>query len=424
MNMENREIINRKRITILTLLVAAELLAPAFILEAPANVLLGEWKLLTTPGILITDFFAVGGVGAAFFNAGLNTLLGLAFAWLLGARFNGFFLAAIFTVTGFSFFGKTPFNVLPIFLGVYLYDHFLAPKRSDNLIAVMLFATTLGPVVSQAAFGFGWGIWGIPAGIALGTLAGVLIGAVSGHIAIFHMGYNLYNIGTSAGFVGTVLYAFMRTFGLEINAAFFWSTEYTAFLAIYMAALSIVFILFGFLWGAHLQDYRAIIKKSGRMPTDFLVSDGLGITLVNMGLLGLVTLGYILLIGGDINGAILAGILTAVGFGALGKHPVNIIPIMVGVFLMSLPSQWAVYDPGPMLAALFGITLAPFSGRFGSLAGILVGMLHLPMLMHVGSLHGYMDLYNNGFAGGLVMLMLIGIIKGVKPELLLSIDNN
>jgi hypothetical protein len=47
-------------------------------------------------------------------------------------------------------------------------------------------------------------------------------------------------------------------------------------------------------------------------------------------------------------------------------------------------------------------------------------MLHLPIIMHVGSLHGYMNLYNNGFAGGLVMLLLIGIIKGVKPELLLD----
>jgi hypothetical protein len=234
------------------------------------------------------------------------------------------------------------------------------------------------------------------------------------------MGYNLYNIGTTAGFVGTFLYMLMRAFGLEINAASFWSTEYTAFLAVYMTALSIVFILFGYLWGARLQDYRAIIKKGGRMPTDFLVSDGLGITLVNMGLVGLVTLGYILLIGGDINGAILAGILTALGFGALGKHPVNIIPVMVGVILMSLPSKWAAYDPGPMLAALFGITMAPFSGRFGPLAGVLAGMLHLPIIMHVGSLHGYMNLYNNGFAGGLVMLMLIGIIKGVKPELLLD----
>jgi hypothetical protein len=40
------------------------------------------------------------------------------------------------------------------------------------------------------------------------------------------------------------------------------------------------------------------------------------------------------------------------------------------------------------------------------------------MVMHVGSVHGFMNLYNNGFAGGLAMLIIIGFIKGFKPSLL------
>jgi hypothetical protein len=412
----NEEKTNRNRITLLVALVGCALIATSFALETPGGLLQGEWAIITSPGILITDFIAVGGLGAAFFNAGLNTLIGLGIAWLLGSRFNGPLLSAIFIVTGFSFFGKTPFNILPICLGVYLHDRFLAPKRSGNLIMVMLYATTLGPIVSQAAFGFGWGAVGLPTGIALGVLAGGLISALGGHVSTFHKGYNLYNTGTTAGFVGTGIYMLMRAFGLQIDPVFYWSTEHTDFLAFYMLILLLLFIVVGFIWGAKLDSYRAILTSSGRAGTDFTEVAGLGSTLVNMGLVGLIGLGYIALIGGDINGAILAALFTMLGFGAVGKQPVNIIPVMAGVCLMCYLSKWTHGEPGPMLAATFGTALAPFSGRFGPLAGLIAGMLHLPMLMHVGALHGYMNLYNNGFAAGLVMLLAIGVIQGVKPE--------
>jgi len=107
-----------------------------------------------------------------------------------------------------------------------------------------------------------------------------------------------------------------------------------------------------------------------------------------------------------------------VGFGALGKHPRNIVPVMLGVFLFCIPNVWQHSDPGPLLAALFCTTLAPLAGKFGFLAGIIAGALHLPMVMHVGGIHGYMNLYNNGFAGGLAMLIIIGFIKGLRPFLL------
>jgi hypothetical protein len=129
-------------------------------------------------------------------------------------------------------------------------------------------------------------------------------------------------------------------------------------------------------------------------------------------------LGYVYFVGGDVNGPIIAGIFTIASFGALGKHPRNILPVMIGVYLICIPKVWAHTDPGPILAALFCTTLAPLSGRFGFLAGLAAGVLHLPMVMHVGGLHGYMNLYNNGFAGGLAMLIIVGFIKGLKPQIL------
>ena len=84
--------------------------------------------------------------------------MGLGLAWIIKADFNGYLLAGLFTLSGFAFFGKNPFNVLPIILGVYLYDTFFSHEPMKNLIAPLLFGSTLGPVVGQIAFGFdlGW----------------------------------------------------------------------------------------------------------------------------------------------------------------------------------------------------------------------------------------------------------------------------
>ena len=409
---------NRKRITFLVLLISGIFISTAFIIEKPSEVIRGEWEIITSPGILITDFIELSNLGAAFFNAGITTLMGLVLAWIIKARFNGYLLSGIFTLAGFSFFGKTPFNIIPIFIGVYLYDAFFSHKPMRDLIAPLLFGTTLGPIVSQVAFGFGWGNIGIVAGIALGIICGGLLAAIMGHIFTFHQGYNLYNTGTSAGFIGTVVYMMMRGFGVKIEPVFYWSTEYTGFLSIYMLCILGIFIVLGLFWGANLKNYKKIIKSCGRLASDYVEMTELGTTMLNMGIIGLIGVGYITLIKGDVNGATIAGIFTITGFGALGKHPRNIVPVMIGVYLICIPKVWSHTDPGPILAALFCTTLAPFSGRFGFLAGVMAGALHLPMVMHVGGLHGYMNLYNNGFAGGLAMLIIVGFIKGLKPKIL------
>lgn len=416
--MEKTSLVNRKRVTVLVLVFSAVMIAAAFIVDAPSEVLAGEWQIIASPSILLSDYTALAGLGAALFNVGVVTLISLALAWLINARFNGYFLAAVFTVAGFSFFGKNPFNILPIFLGVYLYDRFFSHEPMRDLIAPLLFGTTLSPVVSQVAFGFGFGWRGIALGVLLGVLSGILLAGLMKHIYSFHLGYNLYNIGTTGGFVATVMFMFMRGFGLDIQPAYHWSTEYTQLLTVLTAAILCSTILIGILWGGKISAYRTILHNSGRLTADFVEMTDLGTTLINMGIVGLIALAYIHFVGGDVNGATLAGVFTVFAFGALGKHPRNILPVMLGVYLICIPKIWTHAEPGPLLAALFCTTLAPLAGRFGILAGIAAGALHLPMVMHVGGLHGYMNLYNNGFAGGLAMLIIVGFIKRLKLELL------
>jgi hypothetical protein len=53
-----------------------------------------------------------------------------------------------------------------------------------------------------------------------------------------------------------------------------------------------------------------------------------------------------------------------VGFCASGKHLKNVLPILLGVFLISYFSVHDVHSTAVLLAALFGTTLAPISGWF------------------------------------------------------------
>jgi hypothetical protein len=67
-------------------------------------------------------------------------------------------------------------------------------------------------------------------------------------------------------------------------------------------------------------------------------------------------------------------------------------------------------SPGPVLAALFSTTLAPIAGEFGVTAGIAAGFIHAAIVDRTASWHGGVDLYNNGFAGGLTAALMIAVI--------------
>ena len=51
----------------------------AFVMDTPVGIVEGMIKIITSRDALITDYFELGGYGAAFFNAGLVTLIGTLF---------------------------------------------------------------------------------------------------------------------------------------------------------------------------------------------------------------------------------------------------------------------------------------------------------------------------------------------------------
>jgi len=67
------------------------------------------------------------------------------------------------------------------------------------------------------------------------------------------------------------------------------------------------------------------------------------------------------------------------------------------------PIEWTI---GPTLSVIFVMGLAPISGQFGIIPGIIAGFLHLLITPLALEFQGGFDLYNNGFAAGFVCAVL------------------
>jgi hypothetical protein len=65
---------------------------------------------------------------------------------------------------------------------------------------------------------------------------------------------------------------------------------------------------------------------------------------------------------------------------------------------------------------LFGTTLAPLAGEFGPLVGLAAGFVHLVMVEQTAPWHLGMNLYNNGFAGGLTATYFVALIEWLRAN--------
>ncbi|MCR4426654.1 MAG: DUF1576 domain-containing protein [Firmicutes bacterium] len=381
---------------------------------SPEGIWRGWARILTHPSLLLSDFFTIGGPGAAFVNSGTVGLIGLSLVRASRIPLSGPTMAAVFTMAGFAFFGKTPLNILPIVAGVFLGTRLRGQEFRTALLAA-LFGTAIGPLVSHLAFGLGWGI---VVGGAAGIVAGLMLPELAAHLVANHRGLNLYNMGFAAGILGTLAAALLAGVGEPVRTLLVLGDAYHKPLICLFAAYFCALVLVGLsLNTGGAMAFKSILKEPGTLVTDFVSIAGLPATFVNMGALGLMGLGYVVLVGGTLNGPTLGGLMTMAGFGAFGKHPRNAAPIMLGVFLGTFVTRFSPSEPGPLLAALFGTALAPVSGNFGPIAGVIAGWLHLNMVTHVTVFHGGMNLYNNGLSAGLVAIFIVvgaKIIDGIR----------
>ena len=389
----------------------------AFCLDTPSEILNGLKEIILSPDILITDYMHVGGIGAALVNASLTSFCSLLLLTLIGIKPNGSTIMSLWLMTGFSLLGKNVFNIWPIIIGVYLFSKY-QKEPFLNYILVALLGTSLSPIVSYISFeSNNYEPLSIILGILLGIIVGFILPPIASYSIKAHNGYNLYNIGFASGLLATLFMSIMRGLGINLNSRLLWHTGSNKILFILMFICCIYLIIVGLIYGKNnKRNLSNINKQTGRLISDFYLIFGES-TYINMGILGILSTLFVILIGGDLNGATICGIFTIIGFGGFGKNIRNTIPIIIGATIAGIFNVNEINSPSLLLSILFSTTLAPISGKFGWKYGILAGMIHVNIVANIGYLHGGLNLYNNGLAGGFVAMILIPLITTFKKEI-------
>lgn len=401
-----------------TIAVAGIMILLGVLLDDPRNIPIGLYHIVTMQDLLITDYVSIGGVGAALVNSGLVMVLSICLIKLSKDPFNGFTMVEMGLMAGFSLFGKNILNIWPIILGTWLYARYQKEPFSKHA-SVALLATSLAPLVSYMSLG------SIHASLPLGIFSGVVIGFILPSLSAYtykvQNGMNLYNMGFACGLFAMMIVPILTAFGDHPDSAMYWATEYNSTFAIILGVICAVFIFTGFFgsgmpFWAVWAGYRRLLSTTGRAPSDYLRMFGAGPVLVNTGVNGLIGMAYIFIVGGQLNGPTLGGIFTIMGFSAFGKHARNIIPVMVGIALGAYGMHYTPDYPALQLAGLFGTTLAPISGHFGWPFGILAGFIHSALVLQTGGPVAGLNLYNNGFSGGLIATLLFPILSAFFPS--------
>lgn len=381
--------------------------------DRPDGLIKGLKSIVLSSDILITDYIELAGFGAACLNVGLVMLSTMVLMYINKMPIQSGNIVTIGLMSGFAFFGKNIFNMWFILLGTYLFCTLRKEPMSKYLLQ-SFWASSLGPLISSTFF-YGGTITakGTIVSIVLGLIIGFVTPVLTGYTVRIQHGLNLYNGGFATGLMAMMLTPVLKAFGYEFNTVSIWCTQYNRSLSTALVMLGILLIVLGVAHDENaVTNYRNLLKRPGNPVDDFLLLDGIGAVAINTGVNIILATIVVLAIGGDINGPTIGGILTIAGFSVKGKHARNILPVMLGIILSGLMrGGGAVVTPAAQLALLFGTTLAPISGTYGFPAGTVAGFIHSCVVLYAGAGYSGVNLYNNGFAGGLVAIVMHSVLS-------------
>ena len=171
------------------------------------------------------------------------------------------------------------------------------------------------------------------------------------------------------------------------------------------------------------QGLLAIVRSRAVLITDFIEVGGLSATLINVVFVGLFSTFLMIVARAKPNGAIIMAIWLNVGFAFFGKNIYNMLPLPFGVWLFSKTQKQPFLNY--TLVALLSATLSPivseisfgvwFSPSVDFILGIVTGVgagFILPIISSaVLRVHEGYQLYNVGFAGGLIAMVFTLLLK-------------
>lgn len=378
----------------------------------------GFLTILQSPSQLTIDYFKIGTVGGTFLNAGFVGLACVLVFALSKTAVNGTSLMAFFLTIGFSFFGINFVNIWPIFLGTWLYSR-VAKTPFSAQTNFALFATALSPFVSEALCRYpifsgmpGEIVWEILLAVVLGAVCGFLLPILCKHGPNLHKGYSLYNAASVAGFIGIVLFGIMfRGTGHEIPTNTDIGDSHGTVVVTFSIVMSVLMIVAGFLLnGRSFKGYKAIITATGH-SCDFTNIANAPLTMVNIGIFGLFTTAYYLLTGASFTAPTAGSVICLLAIAPCGAHVLNMLPIMLGYALASTFGAFELNTQAIIVGLCFAGAMIPVSGRFGSLCGIVAGLIHALIVTTVVTFHGGFCLYNGGFTCAVTVIFLLPILE-------------
>jgi len=402
-----------RKVYVVLIIFSLSLLVAALIISPASEITQGLWIIVSSESTLITDYFATAGAGAALVNAAIVSLISIALLYFSRDAIRGSTVMTIGFMAGFSLFGKNFVSIWPIIIGTWLYAAY-QKESFMKYTPVALLSTALSPIVTFIALRDG----ASSVHFLLAVFAGLVIGFVMPPLANYtyrvHNGMNLYNTGFAAGLLAMILVPMVTAFGIAPESAYHWSTEYHKAMLIYMLILLAALFAAAFILDRRvLNKYKELILSRGHTPNDYLEKFGAPAVILNASLCGGIGLLYILVTGGTLNGATFGSIITIMGFSAFGKNPRNIAPIMIGVTIGGYLNTWHFNSPALQIAGLLCTSLAPITDYFGTIVGIFAGFLHSSVVLYAGSPLAGLNLYNNGFAAGLVATVIYPVFTNI-----------
>ncbi len=393
----------------------------------------GLWKILSGTCKISTNYFALGGFSATFLNMGLVGVMCTLLCCLPGAKPNNVTTLGVILTVGFGSWGINPLNSLPTILGVCLY----ALVKKEKLGAVcnaMLYSTGIAPLISDLLFRYpgveyiGFNGLGIVLALFIGLCIGFFLPAGLAHAPNIHKGYDHYSAAVPIGFTAFILRAALYTVLLG---------QKTSDLST-LAALDVVswpmtnifcFILFGMcilfalLMGCTPKDYWNLMKDSGH-GVSFTTKYGNATFLMNVGIYGLLILGYFNLAGALDGKNVWTGMTFGIVFCMLstcnsGTHPRNVLPIMLSYILSSYLFAWlgkllgndnfalTIGNQSILIGLCYANGLSPIVGKYGWAHGMVAAALHYLLVTAVPDMHGGFCLYNGGFTAALICLLFV-----------------
>ncbi|MCC8127299.1 MAG: DUF1576 domain-containing protein [Clostridiales bacterium] len=417
------------------------------------------YRIMVTPGPLVTDYFAIGGLAATFLNAGACGMACFLAMILLKGDSRANTLAGYFLVVAHCFYGLNFLNMWPCFLAPFLYLRVKKLNFKSNL-QVCMFTTSFAPFISELLFRYTQGddfrfgfshltLQGILLTILFSLMLGFIVPAILPGANAWHKGYNLYNGGLAFGIFGFFVYNFLyKTMGVPAPTLIPLDNinytnvrhNYRLFANCFYSLLFIICIAVGYhLNGKSAKGVSHLFRDTG-FRSDFAEKYGMPICLMNIGIYGFFFLLYLNIVILYTNGAGFTGptfgiILAALTFTSMGQHPRNIWPILLGYQLLYLITliycsfngrevAWSVSTQGYMNGIAFATGMSPIVGRYGRRAGVVAGLLCGFMCTATSAIHGGLVLYNGGFTAGLTVLILLPILEHYIPDTRDTIEAN